>query len=129
MGFTARHRYWRPEWSDEENADRFGPWADLAEHSHGYRCEVTVEGEIDPGTGMAVNLQLLDELLERAVRAPLDGALLNEVAEFRGPCAVPTTENIARVVWARVVGTIPGCRLVEVRVHEDADLWATYRGE
>lgn len=127
--FAAGHRYHRPQWSEKENVARFGRCARAPGHGHNYRCEVTVEGEVDPETGMVVNLGALDDLLERTVVAPLDHAFLNDVLDFDGDLAVPTTENIARVVWARLEGRLPpSSRLVEVRVHEDRDLWSSYRG-
>lgn len=128
--FRARHRYWRPEWTEAENRRRLGEAADPVGHAHDFRCEVTVEGEVDPGTGMVVDLTRLDEALRERVVRPMDGATLNELPEFTGPLAVPTTENIARVVWARLAGTLPGgCRLARVRVAEDPTLWSEYGGE
>ena len=43
--FSAGHRYWRPEWSAEENARVFGSLT--VAHGHNYGLEVTVrcEGE------------------------------------------------------------------------------------
>ena len=49
--FTARHRFWNSEWSATENAKVFGPSADMNYHGHGYVCDVTVQGPIDPDTG------------------------------------------------------------------------------
>lgn len=127
--FAAGHRYRRPEWSEEENLTRFGRCARAPGHGHNYRCEITVEGSVDPLTGMVVDLGALDSLLEREVREPMDHAFLNELDDFRGELLIPTTENIARAVWRRIAGRLPdGCRLVEVRVHEDRDLWSSYRG-
>lgn len=128
--FRARHRYWRPEWTESENRERLGAAADPAGHAHDFRCEVTVEGEVDPGTGMVVDLARLDRALRDEVVRPMDGATLNEMPDFHGPLAVPTTENIARVIWARLAGALPrGCRLARVRVAEDSALWSEYRGD
>lgn len=128
--FPAGHRYHRDEWSPEENRARFGKCARPPGHGHTYRCEVTVEGRVDPATGMVVDLGLLDRLLEREVLEPLDHAFLNDVPDFAGDLEIPTTENIARVVWRRLAGELPAdCRLVRVRVAEDRDLWAEYAGD
>ena len=125
--FAAGHRYHRPEWSEERNLARFGKCARAPGHGHNYRCEVTLEGTVDPATGMAVDLSEVDELLERRVREPMDHAFLNELPDFAD--LVPTTENIARVIWNQLVGSLPdGCDLVRVRVREDRDLWSDYRG-
>ncbi len=127
LEFSAGHRYRRAEWSDEENAVRFGPSA--ASHGHNYRCEVTVEGEVDPVTGMVVDLAVLDRALRREVTDRMDHIFLNDLPDFSGDCSIPTTENIARVVWRRLEPALPaGCTLVKVCVREDHDLWAEYRG-
>lgn len=127
--FAAGHRYWRPDWTEEENLARFGKCAAAPGHGHGYRCEVTVEGEVDPETGMVVDLARLDTLLAEQVREPFDHAFLNDLPDFTGETLLPTTENIARVVWRRLAGSLPeGCRLIRVLVAEDRDLWAEYVG-
>lgn len=127
--FAAGHRYWRQEWSEEENRERFGPCAGAPGHGHNYRVEVTVEGEVDPRTGMVVDLGKLDDLLEDRVVGPMDHAFLNDLPDFEGEMLVPTTENIARAVWERLSGTLPGaCDLVAVKVREERDLWSVYRG-
>ena len=127
--FAAGHRYHRPEWTPERNEEVFGRCARAPGHGHNYRCEVTVEGEVDPETGMVVDLGLLDRLLARRVVEPMDHAFLNEVEDFRGERRIPTTENLCRVVWDRIAPALPeGVRLVRVRVHEDRDLWSEYEG-
>jgi len=128
--FSAGHRYHRPEWSEEENRRAFGECANAPGHGHNYRCEVTVEGGIDPRTGMVIDLGELDRLLEEEVSGPMDHAFLNDLPEFDDEGRVPTTENLARVVWSRLAPRLPAdCRLVRVRVHEDRDLWSDYTGE
>lgn len=128
--FSAGHLYRRPEWSEEENRARFGKCARPPGHGHDYRVEITVEGEIDPETGMVVELGGLDRLLEEEVVEPMDHAFLNDLPDFTGQREIPTTENIARVVWDRVAPRLPdGCRLDRVRVREGRDLWADYAGE
>lgn len=125
--FPAGHRYVLPGRSEEASRRRFGRSA--TPHGHLWRCEVTVAGEIDEETGMVVDLAELDRLLDERVREPMDHAFLNDLPDFEGETEIPTTENIARVVWERVAPRLPeGCRLVRVRVHEDRDLWSDYTG-
>ncbi len=127
--FPAGHRYWRPEWSEEENRARFGPCARAPGHGHTYRCEVTVEGPVDPETGMVIDLGRLDALLAERVTGRYDHAFLNDLPEFSDETRIPTTENLARAIWDRIAPALPdGRRLVRVRVAEDRDLWAEYRG-
>lgn len=124
--FPAGHRYVLPGQTEEDARRRFGPSA--RPHGHRWRCEVTVAGEIDEETGMVVDLGALDRVLEERIREPMDHAFLNRLPEFEDG-GLPTTEAIARVVWDRLRGGLPdACELVVVRVREDGDLWAEYRG-
>lgn len=127
--FAAGHRYHRPEWTEEQNRERFGRCAAAPGHGHNYRVEVTVEGDVDPDTGMVVDLARLDRVLEARVVDPMDHAFLNDLPDFRGETLIPTTENIARVVWERLDGALPGAsELAAVRVREERNLWSEYRG-
>lgn len=124
--FPAGHRYYREEWDATQNEAVFGKCAGSPGHGHNYRIEVTVEGEIDPLTGMVIDLGSLDAALHQAIVQPMDHAFLNALPEFQDGL-VPTTENIARVVWDRLEPRLTGgCQLVRVRVAEDRDLWAEY---
>ena len=127
--FPAGHRYFRPDWDAARNEAAFGKCARQPGHGHNYRIEVTVTGDIDPETGMVVDLAALDALLADAVVAPMDHAFLNDLPEFAAGL-VPTTENLARIVWERLSTRLPRtCALVRVRVQEDRNLWAEFSGE
>jgi 6-pyruvoyltetrahydropterin/6-carboxytetrahydropterin synthase len=54
--FESAHRYWRADWSVDENKRVFGSWATSEFHGHEYVCDVTVTGEVDGVTGMLVDL-------------------------------------------------------------------------
>ena len=129
--FAAAHRYRVPEWTEAENAERFGLCARPNFHGHTYVCDVTVRGPIDERTGMVVDLGVLDVILERDVRSRFDHANLNlDVPEFAEGTAVPTGENLARLIFQTVQRGLPGSATVcEVQVAEDATLSASYRGE
>lgn len=124
--FSAGHRYWRPEWSEERNRRTFGP--SVNPHGHNYRLDVTVRGPVDPKTGFCIDLGALDELLRTAVVEPLDQQDLQEAFPGFGPGeTIPTTEELARALFERLRGRIPGtARLVRVRLHEDESLAAEY---
>ncbi len=98
-------------------------------HGHTYRVRVTVEGPVDPKTGMVVDFSVLEESL-RAVVDLLDHRLINEVrigALREGP---PTAENIARVIWGIVEeGLSPKVSLVEVRVWETPGSFVSFQGK
>ena len=127
--FAAAHRYRRPEWSDEKNLEVFGLCARPNYHGHTYTCSVTVEGEIDPVTGMVIDLGVIDRVLQAEVVDRFDHRNINlDVPEFADGALIPTGENLARWIHDRVHGALPsGVTVVEVRVAEDETLWATYR--
>jgi 6-pyruvoyltetrahydropterin/6-carboxytetrahydropterin synthase len=125
--FPAGHRYYRPEWTAARNDEVFGKCARPPAHGHNYRVEATVLGDIDPETGMIVDLVSLDAALAEAILEPMDHAFLNDLPEFSGGL-VPTTENLARVAWDRLLPLVPAsCSLVSVRVYEDRNLWSEVR--
>lgn len=96
--FNAAHRLFRPEWSDEKNAEVFGKCSHPNYHGHNYVIEVWLEGEIDPLTGFLMDLKKLKKVIQGQVTERFDHRNLNlDCAEFKN--RIPTTENIAIVCW------------------------------
>ena len=128
--FNAAHRYYRPEWSETENRRVFGACANPHGHGHNYVLEVTVAGPIDPQTGFAVDLGVLDGLLAREITDRFDHQHLNfAVPEFREGGLIPTTENIVALCWNRLAEGLPeNVRLVQLRLHEDPTFHVDYFG-
>ena len=128
VSFAAAHRYRIAEWSEERNAAAFGLCARPNYHGHSYVCDVTVTGTVDPVTGFVADLGVLDEVLQREVRARLDHANINlDVPEFADGRLMPTGENLARFIAERVQGALGGAaRVTRVTVAEDTTLSATY---
>lgn len=131
VAFSAAHRYYRPAWTPERNAEVFGLCAREHGHGHNYRCAVTVTGPIAEETGMLLNLTLLDRILDEEVRRPLDHRHLNhDVPEFAFGRQVPTAEALAAWVWRRVAPRLPApVRLHAVRIEEDDHLSAECVGD
>jgi 6-pyruvoyltetrahydropterin/6-carboxytetrahydropterin synthase len=129
--FAAAHRYRRPEWSDEENERVFGLCARPNYHGHSYTCEITVRGEIDPRTGMLIDVAKLDGVLALEVRDRFDHRNINvDVAEFAEGKLIPTGENLARFIYERVRAALDGgIDVTEVMVAEDSTLRCSYRGD
>lgn len=122
--FSASHVCRLPHLSDEENIHLFGPEASPNGHGHNYVLEVTVEGEPDRVTGMVIDLKNLKDILEEQIVSPMDHRFLNaEVKPFDE--IVPTTENIARLIWQRLspVLNTPETVLAKVRLYETSDLY------
>lgn len=96
--FNAAHRLFIREWSDEKNAEVFGPCANPHFHGHNYEIEVMVTGAVDPYTGMCIDLKYLSQLIKEQVEDKMDHRNLNiEVAEFKD--LNPSAENICLVIW------------------------------
>jgi 6-pyruvoyltetrahydropterin/6-carboxytetrahydropterin synthase len=120
--FCAAHYYWNAAWSEEENRRVFGKCANRHGHGHNYTLEVTVEGEPDTQTGMVLDLKELKELLQREVVERMDHRHLNhEVPELAG--RIPTTENIASVIWDLLAPKVRSGRLQRVRLYETPELF------
>jgi 6-pyruvoyltetrahydropterin/6-carboxytetrahydropterin synthase len=126
--FSASHYYHDPTLSPQENERLFGKCANLHGHGHNYTLEVTVKGEVDARTGFVVDLKDLKDLMEREVVSAMDHRHLNqEVPEFAK--LIPTTENLAVVIWKRLEPVLRAAKLHRVRVYEAEDLFADYYGE
>lgn len=121
--FSASHRYWLPELSDSENGDRFGLCTRFPGHGHNYVLYVSMAGELD-NYGMVLNLSDVKQVIKREVTSQLNFSYLNDVwSEFQQ--TLPTTENIARVIWHRLAPHLP---LVRIQLFEHPELWADYEG-
>ena len=123
--FAAAHRYRRPDWSEEKNVEVFGLCARPNYHGHTYTCAVTVEGDIDPVTGMVIDLGVIDRVLQAEVIDRFDHRNINlDVPEFAEGRLIPTGENLARFVFERVQAALGAVRVVAVQVDEDETLSA-----
>ncbi|MGE5326034.1 MAG: 6-carboxytetrahydropterin synthase [Deltaproteobacteria bacterium] len=125
--FSASHFYHNPELSPEENRRIFGKCANPHGHGHNYAVEVTVAGDIDPKTGMVMDLKDLKKLLESEVLDLMDHKFLNkEVPVFSSK--LPTTENIAIEIWKMIEPKLRVGKLHRIRLYETPDLYVEYFG-
>ena len=124
FAFAAGHRYHVAAWSAEENERRFGRLG--VSHGHNYTLDVTVRGDIDPRTGMVIDLGELKRIVQETVIDRFDHVDLNADPLFRD--RVPTTENIALAVWELLAPKLGVDRLARVRVWEDPTLFVDYDG-
>lgn len=125
FSFSAAHRYWREEWSAEENARIFGPLT--VTHGHNYVLEVTLGGPVDPRTGMVVDLAELKRVVGDLVLSRFDHADLSVDPLFAGR-QVPTTENLVRAIWDLLAPKLGSERLHRLRLWEDPSFHAEYFG-
>ncbi|MEA5599110.1 6-carboxytetrahydropterin synthase [Rivularia sp. UHCC 0363] len=121
--FSASHRYWFPELSEAENTEKFGACANFPGHGHNYVLFISLQGELDE-YGMVLNLSDVKQVIKREVTSQLDFSYLNDAwEEFQE--ILPTTENIARVIYKRLLPYLP---IIRVQLFEHPQLWADYMG-
>jgi len=129
--FSSAHRLHCKDLSEEENAKLYGPCNNPNGHGHNYKMEVTVRGEIDPQTGMVMNVTDLKALIHKYVFNVMDHKNLDlDVALFRDTGLVSTTENLVVVVWDLLVDKMPkNAPLYKIKIHETGKNVAEYYGE
>lgn len=120
--FAAAHRYIRPEWDEVKNRAVFGRCYNPPAHGHNYLLEATVAGEVDQKTGMVVNLFDLKRVLLDVIEE-FDHKNLNlDMPYFKD--RIPTSENLARVLWTKLAVQQDIGMLHTLRLCEDEDLYA-----
>ncbi|MCM8781526.1 MAG: 6-carboxytetrahydropterin synthase QueD [Candidatus Omnitrophica bacterium] len=90
-------------------------------HGHNWKVEVTAFSTELNKQGMVVDFAKLKKNL-KGVLDKLDHRNLNEITYFRK--VNPTSENIARYIYNRLIGQVPGIR--EIKVWESDTACATY---
>lgn len=117
--FSAAHRLHSEGLSELENRELYGKCNNPSGHGHNYIVEVTVGGEIDPRTGLLVDLGWLDGLAEQEVVQRYDHRHLNlDLPEFAG--LNPTSENVAQQIFDRLEARMRPGLLRRVTLHETA---------
>ena len=124
--FSAGHRLENPAIGEEENARLYGQC--YRQHGHNYLLEVTVGGELDPVTGMAADLGVVDAAVEATVLSRVDHYdLSSAVPELHG--VITTGENLARTFWQWLAPALPPGCLQRVTVIETANNVFEYCGD
>ena len=96
--FSAAHRMFRPDWSDEKNREVFGKCSNANWHGHNYIIWVTVKGEPSDSHGFVLNIDTLKKIIQEKVISKIDHRNINiEVDFMKGKIA--TTENLAVAIW------------------------------
>lgn len=116
---SASHRLFCASLGEAENQSIYGKCANPYGHGHNYTVEVIVGGELDPVTGMVVDLVELDGTVKREVLEPFDHQDLNRLECFRD--SVPTTENLVLEVERRLRRALPRTMTVRVCIRETSN--------
>jgi 6-pyruvoyltetrahydropterin/6-carboxytetrahydropterin synthase len=91
-------------------------------HGHSFRIEVHVSGELGADSGWVMDFADLKAAFQPLFEQ-LDHRCLNEVDGLDNP----TSEHLARWVWARLRADLPG--LSKVVVQETCTAGCAYRGD
>lgn len=124
---SASHRLDCEALSPQENRDVYGKCNNPHGHGHNYRIEVTVQGPVDPVTGMVMNMADLDAVVGESVVERFHLANLNADPLFKRE--VPTTENLCRAVYRLLGGSLPQGKLDRIRIEETENNFFEYAGE
>ena len=91
-------------------------------HGHSFRVEIHVAGPVGEKSGWVMDFSELKEAFA-PLHARLDHQFLNEIGGLENP----TSEVLARWIWARLAGALPGLSAVVVR--ETCTSGCEYRGD
>jgi len=90
-------------------------------HGHSFRAEIHVSGPVDE-KGWVMDFADIKEAWQ-PLHAVLDHHYLNEMEGLENP----TSENIARWIWARLKPELPG--LSKIVLNETCEAGCIYEGE
>ena len=126
--FSASHRLWNSDLSEEQNIELFDKCANPNGHGHNFVLEVTVVGDIKNESGYVVDLKKLKNIIREEIISKVDHKHLNYDVDFLKD-KIPTAENIARAFWRVLETKISEAKLSAIRLHETENNMVEYRGE
>ncbi|MDL1892532.1 6-carboxytetrahydropterin synthase [Sphingobacteriales bacterium CHB3] len=126
--FSASHRLYNPDWSDDKNWEVYGKCNNPNGHGHNYEIEVTVAGNPPKETGMVIDLKKLSDIITKEIIDVVDHKHLNCDVDFMTG-VIPTAENMAVEFWKILETKITGGRLYSIKLYESPNNFVEYRGE
>ncbi len=127
--FSSGHRFWYAHLSDEENRNLFPGWGSPYNHGHNYTLDVTVEGRVNPETGMVVNIKDVDAVLKTNIVPQFAQKSINdEVPYFKDHA--PSLENMMPYLWREIeaAGLPREVKMTNLRLEELANFYGEYDG-
>jgi len=130
--FNAAHKLYNPNWTEEKNAEVFGPCANANWHGHNFELITTVKGTPDPETGFVVDLKQLSNLIRDKVIDKLDHKNLNMDVDFMlgkmASCEILVME-IWKILQPEVARITPNGQLHSLKLYETPRNFVEYFGE
>ncbi|MCU0471946.1 MAG: 6-carboxytetrahydropterin synthase [Bacteroidales bacterium] len=127
--FSAAHRMFRQDWTDEKNSEVFGKCSNPNWHGHNYVLWVTVKGEISENHGFVMNISILKKIIQERIIEKIDHRNINiDVAFMKGKIA--TTENLTIAIWNELKPEIEkaGASLHCIKIEETENNFIEYYG-
>lgn len=128
--FSAAHKLYREDWSQEKNEEVFGNCSNPNWHGHNYELFVTVKGNVNPETGFLIDLKLMKQIILTHVVNKLDHRNINLDVDFmQGKKA--STEVIAIAIFQELkpVFEEQNVQLHGVKLTETENNYVEYFGE
>jgi len=127
--FSAAHRLFRKDWSDEKNAEIFGQCSNPNWHGHNYHIYITVKGALNPETGFVVNLKDLSKVIKEVIIEKVDHKNLNVEVDFLKDKII-SSENIVIEIWNELEQPIEniGATLHKIKLIETENNIIEYYG-
>ncbi len=91
-------------------------------HGHSFFVRITVSGDVGDTTGWVMDFADISAAF-RPILEQLDHYYLNDIAGLENP----TSENLARWIWRRLIKGLP--ELVSVEIRETCTSGCVYRGD
>ena len=125
--FNAAHRLYVKSWNEKKNESVFGKCSNEYYHGHNYELIVNVTGNVDPVTGMVMDLKDLKDLIKAEVEDAFDHKNLNiQVPEFAD--LIPSAENIAIVIYNKLFPHLDKEKTLEIILYETPRNFVKYSG-
>jgi len=127
--FSAAHRMFRQDWTDEKNMEVFGKCSNPKWHGHNYELFVTIKGELSDNHGFVINISTLKQIILDRIIQKLDHKNINLEVDFMAG-KIATTENLAIAIWEELKPNIEreGATLHCVRISETENNSIEYYG-
>jgi len=127
--FSAAHRMFRQDWSDEKNQEVYGKCSNPNWHGHNYILWVTIKGETADNHGFVININILKNIIRQKVIDKIDHRNINLDVDFmKGRIA--TTENLAVAIWNELKEPVEkeGAQLHCIKIEETENNYIEYYG-
>ena len=125
--FNAAHRLANLNWSKQKNLKVFGKCSYDNYHGHNYELIVKLTGDINPETGMVMDLSILKKIIKKEVEDLLDHKNLNlDIPYFKN--LIPSTENLAVFIWDNLRRVISDEYDISIVLYETPRNYIEYSG-